>query len=177
LKNAELRFAPSLPAGEVTQQLGPFDAGLGFNSAVGWIERNHPVQAAHVQQEHTCSELLPTHGVAASRNTDGQTFPAGLEDCSAELIQRLRANSARNASAVQLRMDVVDLDVLLCRKLCANRGKRYGAITDDASSGRFHRTKNKVNVARAGPPLGHFLNCNKLHEAWQPIGTGVRGHA
>jgi hypothetical protein len=48
------------------------------------------------------------------------------------------------------------------------------AITNDASPGRFHRTKNKPIVARADPPLGHFLNCTSCTKPCGPVNTGVR---
>jgi hypothetical protein len=113
LKNAELRFAPALPAGKLAQQVGPFDAGLGFDGAISGIERYHPVQAAHVQEEHAGSELLPAHGVAAAGDADGQTLLASIDNGGAELILCFRADDTRDASAVQLGMDVVDFDVRL----------------------------------------------------------------
>src|SRR5260370_41561314 len=102
LNDAELRCALGLPLGKILQQFRPFDASFRLDGLAPWIKSDCAVQVPGVQQNHSGAELLPAHGMAATRDANGQTFPACLKDRFSEPLQRPRAHDACDARAVPL---------------------------------------------------------------------------
>src|SRR5260370_24495885 len=80
LKDAELRFALGLPLGKLLQQFRPFDASFRLDGLAPWIKSDCAVQVPGVQQNHSGAELLPAHGMAATRDANGPTSPARPKD-------------------------------------------------------------------------------------------------
>ena len=68
----------ALPLGKLVQQFGPF--GLRLNGPAPRIKSACAIQVPGVQQKHSGAELLPTHGMAAARDANGQAFLACLKD-------------------------------------------------------------------------------------------------
>src|SRR5262245_60628620 len=130
-----LSNTPLLCFARLSVQIGanefrPLDARFHFDQTVFLIERNHAIEAPRVDANAIRGKLLATHGMTAARNRNGKTFSRRGAHNLSKFLSGTRLQQFANASAIQLRMNIIDPGPSLrfcknTRRKCEKRRRAY----------------------------------------------------
>ncbi len=93
---------------EVLDERGPLDPGLHADRAGVAVERDHIVEATHVEKDAAGAELLSSHRVPAGCDRNGQPGLRCMTHGVPHVVGRRCLDDLGNRGLVELRVDVVD---------------------------------------------------------------------
>src|SRR5206468_1390160 len=138
LSNTPLLCLARLSVQIRANQFRPLDARFHFDQTVSLIKRNHAIEGPRVDANAIRAKLLATHGMTAARNGDGKAFSRRGAHNLSKFLSGTRLQQFANASAIELRMDVVNPNLFLafCEDVRRKRKKRRRAYEFTAGQHR-----------------------------------------